>query len=89
VQNWIALNGNNGAVRITIAKWLTPKEHTIHKIGLTPDVYVQRTLEDYKAKRDPQLDTAVETILAMINNTPIPTSIPTSTPTTPTVVPTP
>ena len=78
VQNWIPLSGDNGAVRITIAKWLTPKGHTIHKIGLTPDVFVQRTEEDYKAKRDPQLDTAVETLLAIINGTPIPTSIPTA-----------
>jgi len=66
VQNWIPLSGDNGAVRITIAKWLTPLEHTIHKIGLTPDVVVERTEEDYKAKRDPQLDKAVEVLLGMI-----------------------
>ena len=33
VQNWIQLSGDNGAVRITIAKWLTPKERTIHEVG--------------------------------------------------------
>jgi len=77
VQNWIPLSGDNGAVRITIAKWLTPKEHTIHKIGLTPDVFATRTEEDYKANRDPQLDAAVQTLLAMINGTAIPTSVPT------------
>lgn len=77
VQNWIPLSGDNGAVRITIAKWLTPNENTIHEIGLTPDVVVERTEEDYKAKRDPQLDMAVQTLLAMLNGTPIPTSIPT------------
>lgn len=66
VQNWIPLSGDNGAVRITIAKWLTPKEHTIHEIGLTPDVVVERTEEDYKAKLDPQLDKAQEVILQMI-----------------------
>jgi carboxyl-terminal processing protease len=81
VQNWIPLSGDNGAVRITIAKWLTPNENTIHEIGLTPDVNVERTEEDYKAKRDPQLDTAVQTLLATINGTPIPTSIPTTIPT--------
>lgn len=63
VQNWIPLSGDNGAVRITIAKWLTPKEHTIHKIGLTPDVFVERTKEDYQADLDPQLDKAVEILL--------------------------
>jgi carboxyl-terminal processing protease len=66
VQNWIPLSGDNGAVRITIAKWLTPKEKTIHEIGLTPDVVVERTEEDFKAKLDPQLDKAVEVILEMI-----------------------
>jgi carboxyl-terminal processing protease len=81
VQNWIPLEGDNGAVRITIAKWLTPNDHTIHKIGLTPDVFVNMTAEDYKAKLDPQLDTAVETLLAIINGTAIPTSVPTAIPT--------
>lgn len=80
VQNWIPLTGDNGAVRVTIARWLTPNEHTIHKIGLTPDVFVQITEEDAKAKRDPQLDTAVKTILAMIQGTAIPTSMPTALP---------
>jgi carboxyl-terminal processing protease len=65
VQNWIPLSGDNGAVRITIAKWLTPNEHTIHGIGLIPNVAVERTEEDFKAKLDPQLDKAVEVILGM------------------------
>jgi len=66
VQNWIPLSGDNGAVRITVAKWLTPNENTIHKIGLTPDVIVERTEEDYKAKLDPQLDKAVEVLLEAV-----------------------
>jgi len=66
VQNWIPLSGDNGAVRITIAKWLTPNENTIHEIGLTPDVIVERTEEDYKANLDPQLDKAVEVLLETI-----------------------
>ncbi len=60
VQNWIPLNGKEGAVRITIAKWLTPKERTIHKIGLQPDVQVEFTQADRDAKRDPQLEKALE-----------------------------
>lgn len=60
VQNWIPLDGEQGAVRITVAKWLTPKERTIHKIGLTPDVVIELTKEDREAKRDPQLDKALE-----------------------------
>ena len=66
VQNWIPLSGENGAVRITIAKWLTPNEHTIHKIGLTPEYKVEMTDGDRLANLDPQLDRAVEVLLEMI-----------------------
>lgn len=38
VQSWIPLADEQGAVRITIARWLTPNERQIHEIGLTPDV---------------------------------------------------
>jgi len=66
VQNWIQLSNNQGAVAITIAKWLTPLKRTIDHIGLTPDVVVKITKDDYTAGRDPQLDAAVTTVLAMI-----------------------
>lgn len=77
VQNWIPLSNDQGAVRVTIAKWYTPNDNTIDGVGLTPDVYVTMTEEDYNANLDPQLDAAVETLLAMLNNTAIPTSMPT------------
>lgn len=60
VQNWIPLKNSEGAVRVTIARWLTPKERQIHEKGLEPDVVVEMTQEDYEAERDPQLDKAVE-----------------------------
>jgi carboxyl-terminal processing protease len=60
VQNWIPLQDNQGAVRVTIAKWLTPLGRTIQKIGLTPDVVVALTDADAQAKLDPQLDKAIE-----------------------------
>ncbi len=90
VQNWVPISNNQGAIRVTIARWLTPKLRQIDKKGLTPDVYVQRTAADRQANRDPQLDAAVQTLMAMINGSPIPTSVPTPVP-TPTleVVPTP
>ncbi|MBL8063620.1 MAG: S41 family peptidase [Anaerolineales bacterium] len=66
VQNWIPLSGENGAVRITIAKWLTPNENTIHEIGLTPDYPVELTEDDRKADKDPQLDEAVRILLEMV-----------------------
>ncbi len=67
VQNWVPLSNNQGAVRVTIAKWLTPNGRTIHKQGLTPDVVVEMTEEDVKAGRDPQLEKAVEVLLEIIN----------------------
>lgn len=63
VQQWIPLSEDQGAVRVTIAKWLTPNERTIHNIGLTPDVIVERTIEDYKAEKDPQLDAALNLLI--------------------------
>ena len=60
VQNWIALMDDQGAVRITVARWLTPNGRQIHQLGLTPDVEVALTEEDTQAELDPQLDKAVE-----------------------------
>ena len=54
---------NDGAVSVTIARWLTPAGELIHKVGITPDVVVEITDEDYEADRDPQLDMAVELLL--------------------------
>jgi carboxyl-terminal processing protease len=88
VQNWVPLSDNQGAARVTIARWLTPKERLIDHIGLTPDVNVEMTPEDFTAGRDPQLDAAEETLLDIINGNPIPTSQPTSIP-VPTLTPAP
>lgn len=66
VQIWYPLSEENGAVRVTIAKWLTPNGNTIHDIGLTPDYPVELTEDDRIADRDPQLDEAVRILLEMI-----------------------
>ncbi len=60
VQNWIELNDDQGAVRVTIARWLTPLKRQINEIGLTPDYIVELTEEDIKNETDTQLDKAVE-----------------------------
>ena len=60
VQNWIPLKNNEGAVRVTIARWLTPNGRTIHEIGLTPDVEVKMPEDATSTGADPQLDKAVE-----------------------------
>ncbi len=52
-------------LRVTIARWFTPKGRGIDGIGLEPDIVVERTLEDRAAGRDPQLDRAVEYLLGI------------------------
>jgi carboxyl-terminal processing protease len=80
VQNWVPLSNNQGAARVTIARWLTPDERLIDHIGLMPDVVVEMTPEDFESQDDPQLDAAVQTLLATLEGNPIPTSQPTSIP---------
>ena len=60
VQNWIELNDNQGAVRVTIARWYTPDGRQIHEVGLTPDVEV---LPAEAGQADLQLNEAIELLL--------------------------
>jgi carboxyl-terminal processing protease len=58
VQEWIALVGNNGAVRITVARWYTPNGRQISKIGITPDIESPVLDKDVQAGKDTQRDLA-------------------------------
>ena len=53
------------SLKITVAKWLTPKGQLITDVGLEPDIKVEMTEEDYEQDRDPQLDKAIEIIKGM------------------------
>jgi len=53
------------SLKITIAKWLTPKGESITDKGLEPDIKVEMTDEDYEQNKDPQLDKAIEIIKEM------------------------
>jgi len=68
VQNWIVLNNEQGAVRVTVARWLTPDKRQIHEVGLEPDYMVEFTEEDFLDELDPQLDKAVEILLDLIDS---------------------
>lgn len=59
---------DKSSMRITIAKWLTPKGTSIHEVGLEPDVEVKMTNDDYENKKDPQLDRALEELKKEIEN---------------------
>jgi len=67
VQTWQPLSNNQGAARVTIAKWLTPKERAIDGVGLTPDHIVEMTEDDYLNNLDPQLDNAIEVLMDLIS----------------------
>jgi carboxyl-terminal processing protease len=60
VQNWISLADNEGAVRVTIARWLTPNERNVTGTGLTPDIEVKISDADAQAGIDSQLNRAIE-----------------------------
>jgi carboxyl-terminal processing protease len=62
------LSNGQGALRITIAHWLTPDERQIDGLGLEPDVVVPLTDEDVQAQRDPQLDRALELLNGSASN---------------------
>ncbi|OQX01039.1 hypothetical protein BWK69_00115 [Candidatus Parcubacteria bacterium A4] len=53
---------DESCLKITVAKWLTPKGNSISEVGIEPDIKVELTDEDYKNKKDPQLDKAIEII---------------------------
>lgn len=72
VQSVIPLDDGT-AVKLTIAKYFTPKGHDIHKKGITPDYVVE--LPDGKTSAvnidradDTQLQKAQEVIAEMLNN---------------------
>lgn len=62
VQEILDLPGGS-TLRVTIAKWLTPAGHDLGKKGVTPDIVVDRTAEEYQQGKDPQLFAAEEWLL--------------------------
>ncbi|MDR2336869.1 MAG: S41 family peptidase [Candidatus Nomurabacteria bacterium] len=50
--------GKGEMLKITIAKWFTPKGVNLNEGGLEPDEVVDLTVDDLNANRDPQLDRA-------------------------------
>ena len=47
-------------MRVTIARWFTPKDRTIDGTGLDPDILVEITDAQFEAGEDPQLERALQ-----------------------------
>lgn len=61
VQKLINLK-DGSSIKLTVAKWFTPKGNTIEGDGITPDVKVEITEDDYNTYKDPQMDKAISII---------------------------
>ncbi|MBY0403783.1 MAG: PDZ domain-containing protein, partial [Cyanobacteria bacterium] len=66
VQEINQLPGGSG-VNITTQRYLTPNDTDINKMGIQPDITVENTEEDIKAKRDVQLDKAIQSLQDMLS----------------------
>ncbi len=54
---------DRSAAKITVAEWLTPKGRKIEGKGISPDIKVGFSYEDFKKGIDPQLDRAKKLLL--------------------------
>lgn len=59
VQELVSLPGDS-ALKVTIARWLTPEGVSFSEGGLEPMVPVERTVADVVAGKDPQKDAAIK-----------------------------
>ncbi|PIR95111.1 hypothetical protein COT95_00475 [Candidatus Falkowbacteria bacterium CG10_big_fil_rev_8_21_14_0_10_37_6] len=53
---------DGSSLKVTVAKWLTPKGINISDEGIIPDEEIDLTDEDYSTDKDPQMDKAIEII---------------------------
>jgi carboxyl-terminal processing protease len=58
VQRLVNLD-DGSSIKITVAKWLTPDGRSINDEGITPDIEIEYTEEDYNNNVDPQMDKAI------------------------------
>ena len=62
VQEAVSLRDGKSFLKITKSKWLVPSGSSISEVGLSPDVKIEMTSEDFESGKDPQLEKALEII---------------------------
>jgi carboxyl-terminal processing protease len=62
VQEYMKIDDKT-ALKVTVARWLTPQGKSISEGGLKPDFEVKITPEDIKAGKDPQMEKAKSILL--------------------------
>jgi carboxyl-terminal processing protease len=55
---------DGSSIKLTVAEWLTPNENTIEGDGVEPNIEVELTVEDFNQDLDPQMDKALEVLMA-------------------------
>jgi len=55
---------DGSAMKVTVAKWLTPKGRAINGIGIEPDIEIEYTLENYNEGETPQFEAALDFLKA-------------------------
>ncbi len=51
---------NDASLKVTVARWLTPKGKSISQEGIVPDVVASTTPDDMATGKDPQMDAAIK-----------------------------
>lgn len=77
VQEWNELPGQNGGIRLSVARWLTRDQHSIDGVGLTPDHVVALDGRRYRVDdpaSDPATDIQLQTAIALLLDEPLPTA---------------
>ena len=62
VQTWHQLS-NDGGLRVTVARWLTPNGTWVHGDGLVPDITIVPDESDEAIQEDVQLQAAIDHLL--------------------------
>lgn len=62
VQDYVEFD-DGSALKLTVARWLTPNGRSINEEGIEPDEVVEFTFEDFDNDVDPQLERAMEILI--------------------------